>query len=183
MTLQTNTAQYPTAAVPQNENITVIQGEIAISSNPHTTLTTILGSCISVCMWDEKVGIGGMNHFLLSESTDNASIKHGAYAMEMLINKLLRAGAQRNNLQSKVFGGASVSNLKNEIGQNNAIFARTFLQNEGISCLAESVGGDKARRVRFDPTTGNAKLMFVQPTDVAPLRPQPIKAPVEITLF
>lgn len=165
------------------KNITVVQGEIEVSNDNNVTLTTILGSCISVCMWDKQAGIGGMNHFLLAEGGGANAIKYGAYAMEMLINKMLRAGANRSKFQSKVFGGASVSNLVNDIGQRNGEFALDFLSNEGIPCLAESIGGNKARRVRFHPATGSVKLLFVQPADVAPIRTASPKPKADITLF
>lgn len=164
-------------------SVTVIQGEIEISKDVNIILTTILGSCISVCMWDPEKEIGGMNHFLLAEGLDDNAIKYGAYAMEMLINKLLRAGATRSALQSKVFGGAAVSSFATDIGQKNAIFARDFLKNEGIPCVGESVGGKRARRVRFTPVTGNAQMQFVQPTDVAPMKPIRSAPTPDITLF
>ena len=171
------------AGKPKRLNITVIQGEIEISDNPNVTLSTILGSCVAVCMWDSQVKIGGMNHFLLAGGADANTIKYGAYAMEMLINQLLRMGARRSALQSKAFGGAAVSNLTNDIGQKNADFARTFLSNESIPCLGESLGGTKARRLRFEPTTGIVKMLFVHPNDVAPVT-QPTRVPASnITLF
>lgn len=147
------------------------------------TLTTILGSCVSVCMWDEQARIGGMNHFLLAEGADTNAIKYGAYAMEKLINQLVRAGAGRETLQSKVFGGAAVSNFVSDIGQKNAVFAREFLATEGIPCRGESLGGTKARRVRFVPTTGSAQMLFVLPTEVKRETPPPAAAAPDITLF
>jgi len=170
-------------ATTSKRNINVVQGEIEVSALPNITLTTILGSCISVCMWDRRAAIGGMNHFLLAEGGGANAIKYGAYAMEMLINRLLRAGAQRSHIESKVFGGASVSALANDIGQRNGEFALEFLSNENIPCLAQSIGGSKARRVRFHPTTGSVKMMFVQPTDVATTREKPPEPKVDITLF
>lgn len=163
--------------------ITVIQGEIEISSNPNIELSTILGSCVAVCMWDPQQGVGGMNHFLLSDGGASNAVKYGAYAMEMLINGLLKHGARRSSLQSKIFGGASVSNIAGDIGQKNGEFARNFLMNEGIPCLGESLGGAKARRVRFNPVSGGVRLLFVQPTEVAPLETaKPARKP-DITLF
>jgi len=167
----------------RGKNITVVQGEIEISAEPDVTLTTILGSCVAVCMWDQRKGIGGMNHFLLADGGGANAIKYGAYAMEMLINRLLKAGAQRDQIESKVFGGASVSNLSNDIGQRNGEFALEFLANEGIPCRAESIGGTKPRRVRFQPSTGSVKLLFVQPTEVAPIQAATPAPATDITLF
>lgn len=164
-------------------NITVIQGQIEISSNPHATLSTILGSCVSVCMWDPRVGVGGMNHFLLAQGGGKTDVKYGAYAMEMLINRLLRAGAQRSALQCKLFGGAVLSGFGGNIGHKNAQFARDFIATEGITCLAESLEGNKPRRVRFAPTTGKVQLLFVQPAEVASETAAPAAAAPDITLF
>ena len=134
-------------------------------------------------MWDEETKIGGMNHFLLAEGKDHNAIKYGAYAMEMLINQLVRAGARRSALQSKVFGGAAVSNFASDIGQKNADFATKFLNTENIPCRGESLGGTKARRVRFTPTTGNAQMLFVLPTEVKTEKPSKPSAAADITMF
>lgn len=134
-------------------------------------------------MWDEHAKVGGMNHFLLAEGGDSNTIKYGAYAMEMLINRLIRAGASRDALQSKVFGGAAVSNFASDIGQKNGDFALKFLATEGIPSRGESLGGTKARRVRFTPTTGNAQMLFVLPTELKPEQPQRAGAAADITLF
>ncbi|WP_341366817.1 chemotaxis protein CheD [Yoonia sp. BS5-3] len=166
-----------------SRNITVIQGSIEISDDPTVTLTTILGSCVAVCMWDEEMKVGGMNHFLLAEGRDHNAIKYGAYAMEMLINRLVRAGARRNCLQSKVFGGAAVSNFASDIGKKNGDFAINFLNTEGIPCLGQSLGGTKARRVRFVPTTGSAQMLFVLPTEVQTEKPSEAGIAADITMF
>lgn len=142
--------------------IPVIQGEIKVSDDPGVVLSTLLGSCVAVCMWDQRAGVGGMNHFLLAEGDGSNAIKYGAYAMEMLINRLLRSGASREMLACKAFGGASVSTYSSDIGRKNAEFARAFLADEGIPCIAESLGGTMARRVVFTPTTGAARMLLVK---------------------
>lgn len=143
--------------------VDVLQGEVYVTSNPQEVLSTILGSCVAVCMWDETARIGGMNHFLLpSRSGRNGDqIKYGANAMELLINGLLRGGATRTSMQCKLFGGASMGTHTSKIGEGNIAFARSFIRDEGIPCMAESLGGNEARRVRFWPTTGRAKLLIV----------------------
>lgn len=173
----------------QEKLVNVIQGEQAISDNPNDVLTTVLGSCIAVCMSDPERGIGGMNHFLLpgSEKKGSGDNRFGAYAMELLINGLLRQGAQRHRLQAKMFGGASMIGSIRDIGGSNAAFAKGFLQDEGIPCLAESIGGTAARRVRYWPVTGRAQQMVV-PGDVqkvAPIAPPPVqeKPKDDIVLF
>lgn len=170
------------ATRPQ-KNITVIQGELEISNDPNVVLSTILGSCVAVCLWDARAGIGGMNHFLLAQGAGQADVKYGAFAMESLINKLLRAGAQRSAFQCKLFGGASLSGFGSDIGRKNAAFARKFIADEGIVCIAESLEGDQPRRVRFSPTTGKVQMLFVKPTEVAPEKAAPATVAPDIELF
>ena len=88
--------------------------------------------------------------------------------MEILINALLKAGARRNRLQAKLFGGARLSATLSDIGQSNARFAKEFLATEEIPCLAESLGGINARRVLFRPRTGHARQLLVPDTNVEP---------------
>ncbi|WP_417210102.1 chemotaxis protein CheD [Antarctobacter sp.] len=169
--------------------VNVIQGEYQISDDPEVVLTTVLGSCIAVCMFDATRRIGGLNHFLLPnrDGGGGASVRYGAYAMELLINGLLRQGAERARLQAKVFGGASMMGNLRDIGASNAAFARQFLSDEGIPCIAESVAGTAARRIRFWPTDGRVRQLLVPAEAVAlpPEKPAPIPRPVadEITLF
>lgn len=141
----------------------VIQGEYVISDRSDEVLTTILGSCIAVCLFDTQSSVGGMNHFLLPESdgTGTDNMRYGTHAMELLINGLLKRGAERSRLQAKVFGGAKmIGNLRN-IGEENGKFARKFLQDEDIPCLSESTGGTCARRIRFWPTTGRVRQLMI----------------------
>jgi chemotaxis protein CheD len=170
--------------------INVIQGDFVISEDPNAVLTTVLGSCIAVCMYDQTRKIGGMNHFLLPsrEGEEGANVRYGAYAMELLINGMLRKGAERGRLQAKMFGGASMMGNLRDIGASNAAFARKFLSDEGIPCVADSVGGTSARRIRFWPTTGNVKQLMVSggaeimaAEKKKPVVTKPVKD--EITLF
>lgn len=154
----------------------VLQGEFRISCDADVVLSTILGSCVAVCLWDWDAGIGGMNHFLLPfgpRAAASAPERYGVHAMELLINGLLKAGAARSRLQAKLFGGASLSTALSDIGQTNATFARGFLAAEGIPCRAESLGGTSARRVLFRATTGQARQFLVPETTLEPqaLRP------------
>lgn len=121
--------------------------------------STVLGSCIAACIYDERTGIGGMNHFLLASSTGNTakSARYGIHAMEMLINGLMKKGADRRLLKAKVFGGAKMSTNLHDIGGSNADFVQQFLQDEGIPVISSSVGGNSARRVRFHAATGKAQ--------------------------
>ncbi len=125
-------------------------------------------------------GIGGMNHFLLAQAQGPSAVKdnrYGVHAMEMLINGLLRAGARRDALRAKLFGGAKIAANLRDIGASNAEFAREFLRIEGIPCVAESLGGIQARRVTFVPTTGRARQLLI-PNDAVQepvARPLPVR--------
>lgn len=144
----------------------VIQGEYGVSRDPDLIFTTILGSCVATCMWDHVAGVGGMNHFLLPGERDDCgeSMRYGVNAMELLINGLLQNGASRSRLQAKLFGGAHVIRSLGDIGAQNAEFATRFLNDEGISCVAQSLGGNRARRVRFWPTSGRAGQLLLEST-------------------
>lgn len=142
----------------------VVQGEHSISDHPGVMLTTILGSCVAACIRDPKAGVGGMNHFLLpGEGREGGGdIRFGVYAMEVLINALLRAGARRERLEAKLFGGGRLVRGLSDIGEANASFARDFLEKEGIAFLGGSLGGDCARRVQFWPVSGVARQSLLQ---------------------
>ncbi len=155
------------AAAPRRERLVhVIQGEHGVTRDPSTIYTTILGSCVATCMWDPVAGVGGMNHFLLPGEREGCgeSMRYGVNAMELLINGLLRNGAARPRLQAKLFGGAHVIKSLSDVGAQNAEFAIRFLNDEGITCVAKSLGGNQARRVRFWPTDGRAGQMLLEST-------------------
>lgn len=160
----------------RTRTVHVIQGTQATSDDPDVVLVTVLGSCVATCLWDETVSVGGMNHFLLPEANSNSTEKtlFGAYAMELLINELLKKGARKSHLQAKLFGGGRIVSGLSDIGAQNAEFARRFLEREGIPCVSESLGGDLGRRVRFWPATGRAQQIFIQShVDALPARPRP----------
>ncbi|SCK60142.1 chemotaxis protein CheD [Variovorax sp. HW608] len=129
-----------------------------------TVLTTVLGSCVSACLLDIDNGVAGMNHFMLPDDGDaNArdqaeSMRYGAYAMDVLIRELLRAGARRERLQAKVFGGGAVlANMTTlNIGDRNADFVLRYLRAERIAVAAQDLRGPYARRVCFIPSSGKA---------------------------
>jgi len=154
--------------ITEGKLVYVVQGTYYVSSHADTSLSTVLGSCISVCLFDTVGAIGGMNHFLLpaGRGTDSGHIRFGVNAMEKLINELLKNGASKARLQAKVFGGARMSATLSDIGRQNGAFAHSFLANEGIPIVAESLGGVLARRVILRPTTGQVKLLFVKNDEV-----------------
>lgn len=123
-----------------------------------TALTTILGSCVAACLRDPVLRIGGMNHFLLPEGNvgDGAPARYGSYAMELLINDLLKRGANRKRLEAKVFGGANVLKgfTSNPVGTRNAEFVRQYLQAEHIPIIAEDLCGIHPRKIWFFADSG-----------------------------
>ncbi len=169
----------------QTRTISIVQGDFAVSADPLAVMSTVLGSCVAVCLFDESAKIGGMNHFLLAGDDDTAStdLKYGVNAMELLINKLLRGGADRHRLRAKLFGGARMTRHARDIGASNAAFAQSFLDGEGLPCLSQSLGGTQARRVVFTPTTGAARMLQISgPAPEA--KPPPAQPKTEaITLF
>ncbi|PVM85900.1 chemotaxis protein CheD [Caulobacter endophyticus] len=163
----------------------VTQGESHVSTDPNVVMTTVLGSCIAACIRDPQAGVGGMNHFLLPDAGDGRSgsggdaVRYGAYAMELLINGLLKKGARRERLEAKIFGGGKLFDSLSDVGASNAAFAERFLRDEGIPIVSSSVGGVSARRVEFWPVTGRVRQRLVA-VDNAPQevrRPAPIPQP------
>lgn len=124
-------------------------------------IVTVLGSCVSACIRDRVKGLGGMNHFMLPDGGDpgnpvSASMRYGGYAMEVLINDLLKAGARREHLEAKVFGGGAVLRgfSAMNVGERNAAFVIQFLKTERIPVLAEDLNDIYPRKVYFFPRTG-----------------------------
>jgi chemotaxis protein CheD len=139
---------------------------------------TVLGSCVAACIQDRTAGIGGMNHFMLPDDGADAvqaasdSMRYGAYAMEVLINELIKAGGRRERFEAKVFGGAAVlaGMTTMNIGDRNSEFVRRYLALEKIRILAEDLQGGHPRKVAFMPRTGQVmvkKLRLQQDQGVA----------------
>ena len=127
-----------------------------------TALVTVLGSCIAACVRDPLLQLGGMNHFMLPEGNvgDGAPARYGSYAMELLINELLKRGASRRRLEAKVFGGANVLKgfTSNPVGTRNAEFVLAYLDAEQIPVVAEDLRGIHPRKVWFFPETGKVMV-------------------------
>ncbi len=147
-----------------NLEMTVVKlmtGDCYVTSESGEMLVTILGSCISVCMRDPVAGIGGMNHILLpGENMDKQkgdagySNRFGAFAMEELINGILRLGGKKERLEIKAFGGGNVIKNSAMIGSKNIEFVERFLKNEGLKIVSKDVGGTAPRRIHYFPDTG-----------------------------
>jgi chemotaxis protein CheD len=127
-------------------------------------IVTVLGSCVSACLWDPLKRIGGMNHFMLPGNAQSGAAadaaRMGVYAMELLINRMLKLGAERSRLVAKVFGGASVLEGMDalNIGSQNSAFVIEFLREEGIAVAAQDLYDVCPRKVYFFPHTGKVKV-------------------------
>lgn len=155
------------------------QGEYVISDVPETMITTVLGSCVSACLWDPEAEVGGMNHILLPDTGgDGRSDAFFAInAMELLVNGLLRAGAAKGRLVAKLFGGARMLTGVGDIGRRNAEMAKGFLEREDIRCVSSSLGGTRGRRLQFWPTTGRARQLYIVGAVPEEAPVQPAKPP------
>jgi chemotaxis protein CheD len=142
-------------------------------------ITTLLGSCVAACLYDPAAGVGGMNHFLLpdggSGGLDGARL--GVNAMELLINRLIRAGAEKPRFRAKLFAGSRIIAASKDVGRRNADFVLRFLRDERIAVEALSLGGHDARRVEFWPGSGRARQMFIaDPTVMSAVAAPPADA-------
>lgn len=143
----------------ESEAVKVLPGEYFVTST-NVLMVTVLGSCVSACIRDREKGIGGMNHFMLADSADSGTLspsaRYGTYAMEILINHLLKLGARRTSLEAKVFGGGRVMEklTSSMVGERNAKFVKDFLGTEGIALAAEDLLDVYPRKVYFFPQTG-----------------------------
>lgn len=132
-------------------------GQVFVSEQP-AVITTVLGSCVCVCLWDPRHGAGGANHYLLPESpAAPTSARFGDGAMEELLRRMDALGSPRRLLQAKLFGGAGVIRAferAGHLGEKNVAVARRFLERERIPVVAEDVGGRRGRKLIFDTRTG-----------------------------
>lgn len=168
------------ALPPSERRVHVGQGEHYVSSDPQVVLSTVLGSCVAMCLRDPVAGVGGMNHFLLPDGAGrgtDAGRRYGAYLMEVLINDVLKAGGRRERLEAKLFGGGRMFDSLTDVGMANADFAERFLADEGILVVGSSLRGIGGRRLHYWPVSGRALQRSVQDA-VAPV-PVVLRPPVE----
>lgn len=138
--------------------VKILPGEFFVTTT-QTVLVTVLGSCVAACIRDRERGIGGMNHFMLPDGgreVAGTSARYGVYAMELLVNQILKLGGRRSALEAKVFGGGRVmaSLAQANVGERNAEFVLEFLKNEGIPVVARDLLDVHPRKVYFFPETG-----------------------------
>jgi chemotaxis protein CheD len=157
--------------------VKLLPGEYYVTRSDEA-ITTVLGSCVSACIRDPQAQVGGMNHFMLPEDNSfddddsttagaftRQSTRYGSYAMEILINDLLKLGALRERLEIKLFGGARILASMTDIGAHNIDFIRQYLKIEGLGVAAQDLGGDRPRKVVYFPTSGRARMKSLRPIE------------------
>ena len=156
--------------------ITILPGEFYSTTKP-VLISTVLGSCISIALYDPTLKLGGLNHFMLPTTNKCREIsfeeqgRYGDFAMELLINDMLSKGSKKENLKAKIFGGGNVLDNggynKNRTGLNNISFALDYLQTEKIPVMANDTGGIYPRKIFYDPQTFKIYLKRIQRSDLA----------------
>jgi len=142
----------------QYDAVKVLPGEYFVA-NEEIVIMTVLGSCIAACIWDNQARLGGMNHFMLPDGDSaDGSGRYGSYAMELLINEMLKLGARRETMQAKVFGGGAVMAgfTTMNVGERNTRFVLDYLATERIPVVSQDVLDIHPRKVCFFPVTGKA---------------------------
>ena len=176
--------RQPPAALPGFEQINrfwdfknqcfsakILPGEYYVSRNDEI-IATVLGSCVSACVQDPKNKIGAMNHFLLplhqgeswtqTVQADSLATRYGNFAMEHMINDVLKHGGQKKYLEFKVFGGSRVISNMGDIGISNIEFVLNYLKLEGFKISAQDVGGSNPRKIMFFPLTGKVRVKKIR---------------------
>ncbi len=150
----------------------LLPGEYYVTTD-HEMVTTVLGSCISACIRDAKLGIGGMNHFMLPETSQeklsrgedavvgNAN-RYGNYAMENLINTILAHGGKRKNLEVKLFGGGKIIPTMGETGKKNIDFVLEYVDAEALMLVSQDLGDIYPRKVNYFPMTGKVRMKKIK---------------------
>jgi len=153
--------------------IKLLPADLVVSTED-LAIVTVLGSCVSACLRDAQAGIGGMNHFMLPDNvgSEDVSARYGSHAMELLINALLKAGAHRDRLEAKVFGGGNVLKgfTSNPVGTRNGQFVLDYLRTEKMHVEAQDLYGIHPRKVWFFPVSGRVvvqRLPHAHDADVA----------------
>lgn len=156
--------------------VRVLPGDYYVTGEKDVTIVTILGSCVAACVRDPFTGFGGLNHFMLPEGDSGewngigAAFRYGNFAMEALINAVLKSGCARQNLEVKLFGGANMHGSAAGVGQKNALFAKRYLEVEGIPLTSADLGSEFGRRIHYDPATGKVQRLMLKSREDESLR-------------
>lgn len=149
----------------QNEIISakILPGQFYVTKE-NEAIVTVLGSCISACIRDPLSGVGGMNHFMLPADNSgkdtklSESARYGNFAMEMLINEILKNGGKKQNLEVKIFGGGKILRNMTDVGERNIEFAITYIKTEGLKLISSDVGSPHPRKVYYFPDSGRVRI-------------------------
>jgi len=155
--------------------VKILPGEYYVTRNDEA-VATVLGSCVSACVRDPERNVGGMNHFMLPEDATvgpnnwldpavGLATRYGSYAMESLINDLLKLGAARERLEIKLFGGGRILSGMTDVGGRNVEFVRNYMQIEGYRVSAEDLGGQQPRKVVYFPASGRVRMRKLRPVE------------------
>ena len=140
----------------------ILPGEYYVTTADELVVT-VLGSCVAACIRDPHFGIGGMNHFMLPVAGElagctatslSSAARYGNFAMEHLVNAILKHGGRRDHLEVKLFGGGRILSQMTDVGHRNILFVRDYVQKEGLRVVAEDLGGPYPRKVLYHPLTG-----------------------------
>ena len=159
----------------QRWTVKILPGEYYVTVHDEA-ITTVLGSCVAACVRDPERGVGGMNHFMLPEDSANGhnswldsavglATRYGSYAMESLINDLLKLGAARERLEIKLFGGGRILKSMTDVGSRNIEFIRSYVRIEGYRVAAEDLGGEQPRKIVYFPLSGRARVRRLRPVE------------------
>jgi len=157
-------------------NAKILPGEYYVTRSDEV-ISTVLGSCISACIRDPALGVGGMNHFMLPEERassngnrwlegeTNLATRYGSYAMESLINSLMKLGARRERFEIKLFGAGRMLASTMDVGARNISFVRAYLKTESLHAVAEDLGDVYPRRIAYFAATGKVRVRRLKPLE------------------
>lgn len=160
-----------TSEISKNEEdfykeLNLAVGGIAVVTTPHL-ITTVLGSCVSVCLWDERTHAGAMNHYIMpaGDGTEMPHPRYGDFALLTITERMLSLGCRVHDMVAGIYGGAEIDSDLSSLsaGRRNVEVAFTFLQQAGISILDAKVGGSLGRWICFDTRTGHVKVRDLDP--------------------
>ncbi len=159
----------PSGFFSDKTKIFLLPGQIAVAEE-ETLISTLLGSCVAVCLHDPLTKIGGLNHYLLAEVTKDEvpSSRYGIFAIPQLIKEMEKKGADIYQLQAKVFGGGNVhkdNKMGEAIGRRNVEQAEKMLKEKGIWIVRKDVGGDRSRKITFNTTTFEVLVHYHKTVD------------------
>jgi len=152
--------------------IFLLPAEYCVANKP-TRITTLLGSCVAVCLWNRRLQAAGMNHFLLpaGPKTDGSNTRYGDVAIDTLVESMANLGCSTGSLEAQIFGGGSVVDHLScagvDIGERNILFAKSRLAQHRIKVVHQDVGGELGRKIHFNSVTGQ---VIVKKIDASPGR-------------